>query len=112
MRALRVAPSWCPLRGHRIDYILRPRRGVGDLQVTIITRDIDLNAGAMMLPALDMNGEHGSACEDALQQQLIRNRRADLLARFDDCDFRPLVDRKGRDLCRPAYDREERVHQR
>src|SRR5216683_1764589 len=84
------------------------RRGVGDLQVTIITRDIDLNAGAMMLPALDMNGEHGSACEDALQQQLIRNLRADLLARFDDCDFRPLVDRNGRDLSRTAYDREER----
>ena len=105
MRALRVAPSWCPLRGHRIDYILRPRPRtptVGDLQVTIITRDIDLNAGAMMLPALDMNGEHGSACEDALQQQLIRNLRADLLARFDDCDFRPLVDRNGRDLSRTA----------
>src|SRR6267142_1165074 len=69
------------------------------------------NAGAMMLPALDMNGEHGSACEDALQQQLIRNLRADLLARFDDCDFRPLVDGNGRDLSRTAYDREQRVHQ-
>src|SRR5260221_14499393 len=86
-------------------------RGVGDLQVTIITRDIDLNAGAKMLPALDMNGEHGSACEGALQQQLMRNLRADLLARFDDCDFRPLVDRNGRDLSRKAHDREERVPQ-
>src|SRR4030081_3738655 len=65
----------------------------------------------MMLPAFDMNGEHGSACEDTLQQQLIRNLRADLLARFDDCDFRPLVDRNGRDLSRSAYDRGERVHQ-
>src|ERR1700730_18399413 len=69
------------------------------------------NAGAMMLPALDMNGEHGSACEDALQQQLIRNLRGDLLARFDDCDFRPLVERNGRDLGRTADDREQRVHQ-
>src|SRR5712675_2243007 len=87
------------------------RRDVGDLHATISTRDIDLNASAMMPPALDMNREHGSACEDALQQQLIRDLRADLLARFDDCDFWPLVDRNGRDLSRTAYDREERVHQ-
>src|SRR5258707_10112054 len=55
-------------------------RGVGDLEITCIARDIDLYAGTAQLAALDMDRKQTTIRKSSMHQQFVWRCRLDLFS--------------------------------
>src|SRR5258707_8350307 len=66
-------------------------RGVGDLEVTCIARDIDLYAGTAQLAALDMDRKKTTIRKSSMHQQFVWRCRLDLFSCLLNGDFWKLI---------------------